>query len=250
MKKKILTQFFLLSCLGIMYVTLRSDVNGKYNNGTSCGSCHGNVNAATSVLFSGIPATYVTGQSYPVTFTVSNSTNSKAGFNVAVSAGTLTAGTGSKVNGAKTQITHTAPMTMSGNSATFSFTWTAPTTLGTVTFSGAGNAVNGNNSDDSGDQWNVTTASSTGSFPAGLSENSKPAYSIYPNPVVDQLLLDGSDLRAARLTVMNLWGQVMPVRMERTARGLSFDCRSLSAGIYLLHGQIDGQSFTGSFSKQ
>jgi hypothetical protein len=251
MKKLLLSQLFLLVCLSIPFITLKSDQNGKFNGGNSCGSCHGSLNAATTVVFGGVPANYVTGQSYPLTLTVSNASNAKAGFNVAVSGGTLAAGTGSKINGMASQITHTAPMTMNSGSATFSFTWTAPNTPGTVTFSAAGNAVNGNNNDDSGDQWNTATASSTGGFPAGLTEANISAPTLYPNPCTSQLSVSGLPATGVNsVYVLNLHGQILPAAVQLESDRLVIHTGNLAPGLYLLHGKTGSGVFTLPFARQ
>lgn len=251
MKKLLLSQLFLLACLSIPFLTLKSDQNGKFNGGNSCGTCHGNLNAATTVVFGGVPANYVTGQSYPLTLTISNANNAKAGFNVAVSGGTLAAGTGSKINGTASQITHIAPMTMSSGSATFSFSWTAPNTPGNVTFSAAGNAVNGNGSDDIGDQWNTATASSTGGFPAGVAETAGSAPTLYPNPCQAQLTVSGFPGGAVNnVHVFNIRGQIIPTPLNLEGGLLQVNTSNLAPGHYLLHGKAGTRVFTLPFARR
>ena len=142
----ILSPLFLFASLAMIYITTSSSSTGNVaSSGTSCGSCHGSKNTATTVNLTGLPASYVPGQSYTLTFTVANATNAYAGCNIAASAGTFTAGTGTQLMGS--QITHTAPKAAVSGVTTFTCSWTAPATAGSVTFNAAGNAVNFNNGD-------------------------------------------------------------------------------------------------------
>ncbi len=87
-----------------------------------------------------------------MTFTVGTSSGSRtgAGFNVSATGGSLTAGSGSRASSG--ELTQSATASMSGGRADFDFTWTAPTTPGTYTLRGAGNAVDGDRR-TSGDAW-------------------------------------------------------------------------------------------------
>lgn len=232
MKSKLLFQLLLLTGLGIIHVTLSSDVGGKYNGGTSCGSCHGNKNTATTVALNGLPTTFTPGQTYTLNFTVANSTNSLAGFNIQVSGGTFTAGSGSKVNGTKNQITHTAPMSAVSGVSTFNFSWTAPATTTAVTFNAVGNAVNGNNNDDSGDQWNTLSTSVSGSIPSGVESVDKSTIQLYPNPVNDKFSVSGLQGDAV-ITVYTLSGQRME-QLRSQASEASISSASYPAGLYLV----------------
>lgn len=208
MRNKILSSFTLFIGLSAIYLTMSSDKTGKYSGGTSCGSCHGNANSATTVSLTGLPTSYITGQTYNLTFTISNATNTKSGFNVYASGGSFVAGSGSKTSG--TQITHSAV----SSSLVYNFSWKAPSTPGSVTFKGVGNAVNGNNSDDSGDQWNtMSDITISGTFPVSTSDvvdNSD--IKIYPNPCTDQVQIDN----AQDVTLINIAGQQIPVQITDT----------------------------------
>lgn len=250
MKSKILSQLFLVVSLGIIYITMSSDKTGVYNGGTSCGSCHGNKNTATTVAITGLPTNYVPGQVYPLTFTVSNSTNPKAGFNILVSGGTFTAGTGSKVNTAKTQITHTAPMVASSGMTTFSFSWTAPATSSTVTFSAVGNAVNGNDSDDSGDQWNTTSATVSGGFPASVNNMDQQTIAVYPNPATEYLVVKGINNHATNITVYNVFGQRMNPTYSSNATDCRIDCSQFASGLYFISAIVEGKEVKASFIRK
>ncbi len=135
-----------------------------YNSGitgystTGCTSCHGaSASSATTVSFSH-DAEVEPGDTISVTFRVAHATQSAAGLNVSASSGTLTAGSNTRVS--SSQITHSSRRTMSAGAVDFAMSWTAPSTEGTVTLYGAGNAVNGNGG-SSGDAWNRTSTTIT-----------------------------------------------------------------------------------------
>lgn len=250
MKSKILSQLFLVVSLGIIYLTMSSDKTGIYNGGTSCGTCHGNKNTATSVAITGLPTTFVPSQVYPLTFTVTNSANPKAGFNILVNGGTFTAGTGSKVNTAKTQITHTAAMSAASGVTTFSFSWTAPATTAAVTFSAVGNSVNGNNTDDSGDMWNTTTATVSGAFPASVNNINEQTIAMYPNPATEYIVAEGINSNAKNIAVYNVYGQFLKPTYSFNANDCRIDCSQFASGLYFISATVEGKIAKASFIKK
>jgi Putative metal-binding motif len=131
---------------------------GKTGSSTGCGTCHGTA-ASSSVTsaFSVASTTVVPGDALSITFTVasSDSTHLGAGLNVAATGGTLAAGTDTKLSSG--QITHDGVTALAGGSAAFTMSWTAPSTEGTYTVAGAGNAVNSNGA-STGDGWAVATS--------------------------------------------------------------------------------------------
>ena len=100
-----------------------SGFSGK--SGSTCTSCHSS-GAAPSVTLTG-PTSVASGSTNSYTLTVTGGT-SAAGLDVATSAGTLVAGTGTKI--LNSELTHSAP---SGPSWTFSFTAPTVTSNTTVT---------------------------------------------------------------------------------------------------------------------
>jgi Secretion system C-terminal sorting domain len=156
LKNKIITSIALLSTLAIIQTTTTSNSGGAGGNTVNgcgaVGSCHGVQSNLTSLSLTGIPSNgYVTGQTYTLTATVTNTNKVAAGFDIATNIGTFTATTGTAISG--TDITHTAPKAMVSGVATWDITWTAPTNSATaVTFIFAGNAINSNTT-TSGDAW-------------------------------------------------------------------------------------------------
>lgn len=132
---------------------------GKTGSTTSGCTCHGSSSSATTVSLQGITGsvTMSPGEQKNFTVVVAHSSQSHAGFNLAIvngggsNVGTLNSGSGSQVSSG--ELTHTTRKAMSGGETTWAFTWTAPTQTGTYTIKAAGNAVN-NSSSTSGDFWN------------------------------------------------------------------------------------------------
>ena len=134
----------------------------------TCANCHTGGTSATGSIdlsIAGNPTTYIAGQTYDLTLTLSDS---DPGFNgnpriggfqiAAVAPGSNTsigtfapAGSNTYVQNTN-RLVQTSPISMSGGTAIWSFQWTAPTTSppASVEFYYTGNAADGNGSRDSG----------------------------------------------------------------------------------------------------
>ena len=102
-------------------------------SGSTCTSCHSNGTAPTVTLTG--PTTVASGSTNSYTLTVGGTGNK--GLDVAASAGTFTAGTGTKVQ--NSEITQTSPST----TGSWTFSWTAPVVTSTTTATLWAAAVNG-----------------------------------------------------------------------------------------------------------
>lgn len=128
----------------------------------NCTGCHTSfpLNSVGGTLtISGVPAHYTPGQTYPITVTISKSGQTRWGFELsarivtgAVQGGTLIASDATNTQ-IKTQnniqyIEHTQAGTQAGaGQGSWTFNWKAPdTAAGAIRFSAAGNAANGNGS--------------------------------------------------------------------------------------------------------
>lgn len=100
-----------------------SGFSGK--NGSTCTSCHSS-GTAPIVTLTG-PTTVTSGSTNTYTISVSTVMSGSGGVDVAASAGTFAAGTGTKVLSG--EIVHSSP----SSSHTWIFSWTAPTVTGTAT---------------------------------------------------------------------------------------------------------------------
>ncbi len=147
----------LLICMGSLNALA---YNGGITGVTTTGcSCHGSSSTNTTVSIQGVSGTVTMapGEQRNFTVVVAHGSLSHGGFNLAVvngggsSVGSLSAGTGSQLQG--TELTHTTKKAMSGGETSWTFSYTAPTSVGTYTMKAAGNAVN-NNNNTSGDTYN------------------------------------------------------------------------------------------------
>src|SRR5262245_28639514 len=133
-------------------------VNGVFGSNQTCNmsGCHtGNpVNASGgSVSISGLPSTWTPSQTYPLTVTVSRTGQRLFGFQLSAvvdsstqQAGSLTVAAGVKiVSTSGIQFAEHSSAKAGSGSATFTVNWTAPAnaSAGTVRFNVAGNAANG-----------------------------------------------------------------------------------------------------------
>jgi hypothetical protein len=121
-------------------------------------TCHcANPSGATSVsVTTGSSLTVQAGSSITFTISVSNSNESKAGCDVSVWRGSLTPGNDG-LQSSGSQLTHSAPKALA---ASWTFTYTAPSTAGGDTIYAAGNAVNndgGNGGGNCSDNWNLAS---------------------------------------------------------------------------------------------
>lgn len=154
--RKYLLPSFLGICLLIIKMTMSSNSTGITGQSSAGCTCHGSSTSATVISVTGFPTNYVNNQAYPITFTITNATKLAGGFDLAVTAGTISgavSGQTALVSGAK-EIYHTAAKSMTSGVVSWTFTWTAPASGSTaVSVTYAGNAVNLANG-SSGDAWN------------------------------------------------------------------------------------------------
>lgn len=128
----------------------------KPGSGNGC-TCHcANANTSTSVSVSTSATTFEGGSTYSFSVTVASSdgNHSKAGFNAAVSRGALNVSSDNTVQKIGSEVTHTGPKNLT---ATWTFSYTAPSTAGGDTIYVTGNAVNNDGLNGSGncsDKWN------------------------------------------------------------------------------------------------
>ncbi|MBI2157257.1 MAG: hypothetical protein HYU26_10205, partial [Candidatus Rokubacteria bacterium] len=143
----------------------KNGVSGRAETGCNC---HGGGSPDGSVVagLDGVPAKYEPGKKYALTAKVSGGPPySKAGFNLNVTQGTLSASAGesnvqistkSTFGAISGEATHKNPGTRS-----WKIDWTAPAAgQGRVTFRLAVNSVNGNDQPDALDKWNRATRTS------------------------------------------------------------------------------------------
>ncbi|TNE36974.1 choice-of-anchor D domain-containing protein [bacterium] len=156
--------FFLLIVTGLTYTAYAWSAGKTGQTQVGC-TCHAsNPSSNTKVTLSSSSGIFTFDPNTTTTFTVSveNLGMKKAGMNVGVKStetagsniGTLTAGTGTKIESG--EVTHNGAQTLTNGKFDFTFDWKSPSDHGTYWIRGAANAVNdkGNNT---GDEWNRFT---------------------------------------------------------------------------------------------
>lgn len=168
---------FLVIAMAILFLSNNSNppngFTGAPPSGQTCASCHGGGGNSGNVVITGLPATIIPDQVYPITVTVTrtNGTPQKAGFQMTALngsnnfAGAFTspsAGTTIQSTGGIFYFEHNPGQSFgAGNVLNFTVNWRAPATgSGPITLYAAANLVN-NNSNTTGDFVTTTVASGT-----------------------------------------------------------------------------------------
>ena len=203
---------------------------------TGC-NCH-STTANTSVIVSlSGPDTVLTGSTNDFTFTVgSTGSFTRGGIDVAVSNGTLDIGTSTGIKILSGEVVQSSKFT---GATTKTFTFTAPSTSGTVIMYACGSAGSSNPP-----PWNnasnktIVVKSST-----GIENNITPvSFSLnqnYPNPFNPNTTIkfQTKDLRLVTLKVYNIIGKEVATLVNENLKAgnyeVTFDGSNLSSGIYL-----------------
>jgi len=210
-------------------------------DGQNCSHCMGGTAVpVTGWITSNIPGSgYVPGSTYTITVTATGSGNK--GFQVSPQdisgnlLGTLTAGNGNKLVGNGKYVTHNAAQP--GNTTTWNFQWTAPSSgSGDVTFYGS-IAVGKLNT--------KTTSMTVNQNTVGISEQQQPEISVFPNPAHHRFTVSFPVQEPGSVTLdllTNNGGTVLKLFQESVnpgecTRTFSID---LPAGIYFLR-SINGE---------
>lgn len=170
---KLVPAFIIIALMGYFAIDVYSKSGGITGRTSTSGGgclesgCHNtSSNSATSVSVTSGSLSVLQSSTTSYTIRVSNSNSSqvKAGVNIAVkssstggtNSGSLEPATGSGLYASNGELTHSQPKDFTDGNADFTFEWTAPSTPGVYYLRAVGNAVNGNGS-TSGDQWNWMT---------------------------------------------------------------------------------------------
>ena len=247
----------ILSSTGIAYET------GSPSDNTYCADCHSGGTSTPTLAISASPAfgtgnTYIASATYTITVTCSGS-YPKYGFDLEIlntNAATLAADQGTFIALANSQIvsdgirptnlSHIAP-TGSGNTANFSFAWTAPSSGTAYLYC----ACIGANLDSSytGDQaikTSITLTQSTAGI--ALHETNISDINIFPNPATDKLNVNFTLLLSfsVSMDMFDINGnKIRKSFMEPEMNGevhKSYDISSYPKGIYFLELNVDGKS--------
>lgn len=223
--------------------------NDPASGSKNCTQCHGgSASTVTGWITSNIPgAGYTPGTAYQITVTMTGTGGNK-GFSVSPQSssgsflGTLTAGTGTGLNGTN----HYVRSTGSGvttNPMSWTFGWTSPATgLGPVTFYGAFAIGTGTTKITS---YTVTEAL-TGMTEA---EENNMAMTVYPNPSTEGVTVSYTLTSSEQVSInlFNLDGQkvacLMNCEQQKGSYSRTFNLKDMvSKGMYLIELKTNGTS--------
>ena len=177
----------------------RTALNSAGCSGSGCHGAASSPNPATSVrLVQAVDGkiSAVVGETLSLTIVVSHQSREAAGVGIAVKTteqGTTNAGTLGFISGegmrlSAGELTHSSPKALFGNEASFAFTWTAPSQPGTYYLRAIGNAVNGDGSAGTIDQWNrMPVVEVVVGLPNSVDEYSDANVVVSPVPAHDQV---------------------------------------------------------------
>lgn len=223
---------------------------------TTCAAsgCHSGGAYTGTVSVSGIPDTIVPNQTYTVTLQHASNA-SRAGFELTcldsanTKCGTLTAGSGTSVGNVagsgRQYVRQSTPKNLSGGSASWSFSWKAPVSASgnKATFYFTSLAANGNGK-ESGD--NVFVGTKIAVFQSNVvatQESAKPAWvKMYPTVVHDVLHLVLTDAQSGTLQVFDRQGrQVLNTILSSNN---TLQVNHLPKGLYLVQITAGGRQST------
>jgi hypothetical protein len=253
-KKILLSSILILGGLAsFISLTSTSDASsGVMGASTSGCSCHGTANAATTIEITGIPATgFNAGTAYPITLNVKNATKTGAGFDLTCTSGTISSAPPNTMLMMGTELHHTATKDATAGVTSWSFTWTAPASGNNVTFNVAGNAVNKNNG-DSGDQWALASITFNKAIAASVTDFESSGFTLYPNPTRNNLyFVAENNVSNIVFKAISLQGSISTLQTSKEANNTYLlSLASLPSGMYILHAEINGKTYTKVFSKK
>lgn len=215
---------------------------GSPGDGANCSACHsqGGVTVENTWISTNIPGTgYVAGQTYTITLTVAGGFSGNKGFSIVCEDGSNTpTGTLIVTDAANTAwwLDHISHKSAGITQSSWSVDWTAPTTgtgTGTVTFYAA--------FIKDGYSGGVVTASNVvNEFTTSiLTVDAKPTFSLYPNPVANNLTIELTQIanELVSVSIYSITGREIFTENANVAGNLfskSYDLSSLTTGIYFV----------------
>jgi hypothetical protein len=251
-RKSFSTAILLVAALSILIYARETGVTGKTRkNGEGC-ICHNiSPSAGVIVTISG-PDQVSVNEVASYTVSISGGPLVRGGTNIAVLRGSLNI-VSSDLQKIDEELTHVAPKPPSGNSVSFQFTYTAPSTPGTDTIYANGNSVNFNGQ-ELGDQWNfapnkgITVTSATDINEEGELVKEFGLRQNYPNPfnpstTISWYMKSGDYVR---LSIYDLSGKLVKTLVDSYKPAgenfVTIDGTDLASGTYLY--KIETVSFS------
>ncbi len=213
------------------------------DNSANCTACHtGSPNNVVGWISSDIPELgYVVGETYTITATGTHTGVGRFGFELTAEDESgnkvgqfIVSGDGqTQLSNGNKAITHTSSgITPSGDSKTWTFQWTAPSTdIGVVTFYASFNAAN-NNGGTSGDVVYLTSMSVDESSVGINNSIEKIIFSMFPNPSHGQLSIK-HNYDAIDILLVDLSGRIV-YQQNQYLSNEKIDLSFLNQGIYLV----------------
>ena len=216
---------------------------------TGCGGgCHSQSRSASTVvtIATGSPQ-IVAGQTYNFTIVVKNANGIQrgAGCDISVDGGAKLSTTDAGLQFSNNDLTHLGTRVFgAGDSALWTFNYTAPSKAGTYHIYAAGNAVNLNGRNDNGDLWNTTihmvTVVQNSSVASGLESTSD--FSVSPNPSTGRFVIYAPQLaapwtiaRPATIEIVDNAGRIVfELSGVQLNPSYTLDLRMLASGTYFL----------------
>ena len=162
--------------------------NGYHGESQNCASCHGgNLNSGDgSISLSGLPTTYLPGQTYSLTLTVLGTNSRGFGFQLSPKVNGASSGTLSGVKSGMAIESGAAEHQGASLSGVWDFQWTAPATdEGTVTFYASGLATGGTSGNDGDYVYTLSQDISASPFPhASMDWNASTGGVIFSSPAI------------------------------------------------------------------
>lgn len=250
--KKLFTNKIIFAVLSVLFLTSlsiylyasSSGFTGRTKKTSTAGcSCHNAASTADVIVTISGPDTVAVNQTKQYSLTVSKSSKTGAGLDIAAKLGTLSA-VSSNIHLSNGELTQNSNITMTSGSVTVQFNYTAPSTVGTDTLYATGLATNSNNS-SSGDDWNwapnkrIIVKSAIGITP--ISTVVPSSYNLsqnYPNPFnpTTSIKFDVPKSSFTKLKVMDITGRVLDVLVnENLTPGtyeINWNASKYSSGVY------------------
>jgi len=252
MKTKIFTKKGVMGLLAIVYAitvsviayTYPTGITGRTHKGPEPGcTCHDpSPSSSVNVNILG-PSIVGAGQTVNFKVRISGGPLVKGGTDIAVSRGNLNVITGSGLQKIGTELTHTEPKSPDGDTVSFSFTYTAPLSVGPDTLFANGNSVNFDGT-NSGDLWNfavdkVITVNTIEGISNNNSElNKYSLYQNYPNPFnpVTRINFDIPKNGNVSLKIFDIQGKLVQTLVngfkQAGSYSAEFNAGNLSSGVY------------------
>jgi hypothetical protein len=240
-KKRIVTAlvaiFLVFSISAIVYSYASGRAGCTLKNQTTGCNCHSTSPSATVTTTLSGPDTVVAGSTNTFTFSVTSSGSfTRGGIDVAVSSGTLGIGTSTGIKILSGEVVQSAKFT---SATTKTFTFTAPSTAGTITMYACGSAGSSNPP-----PWNnAPNKTVVVKTVSGIENNTAPvSFSLsqnYPNPFNPVTKISYSVAKAGnvKITVYDILGNsvytVVNHKHEAGNFSADFDGSKLSSGTYI-----------------